>query len=151
MYKLTDTKEYCDLFPKIRDRLDLHEINRRCKQGQYKGNSGLVSLFDDLTLMCTNGKKFNSGNAGFQPWIMVDMMEKTLSRVLLSQKGAFTKHGCITSSATASSTSSQCLKSDSSQNNSNADDDPFQEEDAFQDVKSTILNDFDEEEFTQEV
>ena len=137
------------MFPQIRERLDLHEINRRCKQGQYNGNSGLASLFDDLSLMCTNGKKFNSGNAGFQPWVMVDMVEKTLSRVLLSQKGAFTNNNHITSSATASSTSSQRQKSDSFQNSTNLDNDPFQEED--NEVRSTMIDDLDQEEFTQEV
>jgi hypothetical protein len=98
-----------------------------------------------------NGKKFNSGNVGFQPWVMVDMMEKTLSNILLSQKGSLTQfnRGCITSSATASSTLSQSHRSNGLQTCSNVDDDPFEEED--NEVRSTMLNDLDQEEFTQEV
>jgi Bromodomain len=150
MYNLTGTKEFCDMFPNMEDRLDLHEINRRCKRGKYEETSGLASLFEDLTLMCTNGKKFNSGNVGFQPWVMVDMMEKTLLNILLSQKGSLTQfnRGCIISSATASSTS-QSHRSNGLQTGSNVDDDPFEEED--NEVRSTMLNDLDQEEFTQEV
>lgn len=151
MYNLTGTKEFCDMFPNMEDRLDLHEINRRCKRGKYEETSGLTSLFEDLTLMCTNGKKFNSGNVGFQPWVMVDMMEKTLSNILLSQKGSLTQfnRGCIISSATASSSLSQSHRSNGQQTCSNVDDDPFEEED--NEVRSTMLNDLDQEEFTQEV
>lgn len=79
MYNLEANSEYREMFPNKQDRLDLHVIGSRCEEGCYEGPSKLLILFDDLYRMCSNGKKFNSSNEGFQPWTLADMMEKTVS------------------------------------------------------------------------
>lgn len=69
------------MFPNEQDRLDLNVIANRCSEGRYEGPSKLITLFDDLHRMCRNGKQFNSSNNGFQPWILADMMEKSVLRL----------------------------------------------------------------------
>lgn len=83
-YRLTDNAEYCKMFPRKRDRLDLHVISARCKDGCYEGSDGVNTLFQDLEAMCVNGKKFNDSNKDFQPWRLVDMMDKTIADLQLT-------------------------------------------------------------------
>jgi hypothetical protein len=83
-YRLTDNAEYCKMFPREDDRLDLHVISSRCKKGNYEGKDGVNLLFEDLEAMCSNGKKFNDSNKNFQPWTFVDMAEKTISDLQLT-------------------------------------------------------------------
>ena len=88
MYKLTLVDEYCAMFPDDDDKLDFHVITARCARGYYnnsqvKGGSstrdeGLLKLFADLQRMVANGKQFNEDNRDFQPWRLIDMMEKTI-------------------------------------------------------------------------
>ena len=98
MYNLDANNEYREMFPNKHDRLDLHVIGRRCKEGRYDGPSKLMILFDDLYQMCSNGKKFNSSNEGFQPWTLADMMEKTVSTLQDTLS-----HGKYSASGTTSS------------------------------------------------
>ena len=90
MYDLANNEEYCEMFPKEEERLDLHVIVNRSNEGRYDGHSCLSLLFDELQMMTHNGKLFNSCNQGHQPWTLIDMMEMKIAelRPLLCGKTA---------------------------------------------------------------
>ena len=140
MYSLTSTDEYCEMFPHIEDRLDFHVITKRCQDGLYRTGTGFAVLFDDLALMCKNGKQFNSDNSGFQPWILIDMMEKNINQL----QSALTDSGITITYASQSAMSSSKPRSASREDLNSQEEDP-------QDERGTIQEDLEQEEFTQEV
>lgn len=141
MYSLTSTDEYCEMFPHIKDRLDFHVITKRCHDGMYRTGTGLVVLFEDLALMCKNGKQFNSANRGFQPWILIDMMEKNIGQLQSALRNSGVKIMRASSTATSSSSDSRSLSQKCVEG---PEEDP-------EDDRRTIQEDLEEEEFTQEV
>lgn len=134
------------MYPLKKDQLDLHVIKSRCDQNQYDGKEGLRKLFDDLVQMCSNGKQFNDTNKGFQPWVLVDMMEKTVLDLqpLLLGVCSFTR---------APSSSGFKSQMCSQRSRASQDTDPF--DDAPDEVvateRGTMQSEFEMEEFTQEV
>ena len=140
MYSLTSTDEYCEMFPSIEDRLDFHVITKRCRDGLYQAGTGFAVLFDDLALMCKNGKQFNSANEGFQPWILIDMMEKHIGQL----QSALTDSGIAITHASQSAASSSKSRPASQQGLDDQEEEP-------QDERGTIQEDLEQEEFTQEV
>lgn len=149
-YSLTKTTEYIEMYPEKRDQLDLHVIKERSNENRYDGQNGLRELFDDLILMCSNGKQFNDANKGFQPWVLIDMMEKTVLDLQLIMLGACSSH----SSATASSSASGCKSQISSQmSRASQDEDPFDDlpDENAATERGTMQSEFEMEEFTQEV
>jgi hypothetical protein len=138
------------MFPEQKDQLDLHVLKGRDSEKRYGGKNGLRELFDDLILMCSNGKKFNDANKGFQPWVLIDMMEKSILELEPIILGASSSHSSATASSTASGFKSQL----SSQTNRAS-----QNEDPFEDLpymnaaaeRGTVQSELEMEEFTQEV
>ena len=89
--------EYCAMFPRVEDRLDLPAISTLCRKGRYDDDSvsagasagaakainsvGIGALFGDLARMVANSKAFNACNAHFLPWRLADMMECAVMRL----------------------------------------------------------------------
>jgi hypothetical protein len=141
--------EYVEMYPDKNDQLDFHVIKGRSNNQRYDGENGLRELFDDLILMCSNGKKFNDTNKGFQPWVLIDMMEKTIldlqPKILVTNS-----HFSTTASSTASGLKAQLS---SQMSRASQDEDPFQDlpnENAAVE-RSELQSEFEMEEFTQEV
>lgn len=127
MYNLTANEEYCEMFPDKVDRLDLHVISNRNKERHYDGAGGLLSLFNDLERMCENGKAFNSSNQGFQPWTLVDMMEKTIENLKTTLAGGI-QSSTLGSSASDRASSRNAISLTAEMNEESATDDPYEEE-----------------------
>lgn len=142
--------EYIEMFPDKDDQLDLHVIKGRSKEKRYDGKNGLSELFDDLILMCSNGKKFNDANKGFQPWVLIDMMEKTILELQPKILGVNPSYSSAAASSTAPGFKSQVS---SQMSRASQDEDPFEEipnEDAAAE-RGTMQSELEMEEFTQEV
>jgi hypothetical protein len=141
--------EYVEMYPDKKDQLDFHVIKGRCNEQRYDGENGLRELFDDLILMCSNGKKFNDANKGFQPWVLIDMMEKTILD-LQPKMNVANSHLSATASTTASGFKAQLS---SQMSRASQDEDPFEDlpnENAAVE-RGTLQSEFEMEEFTQEV
>ena len=79
---LSTDAQYCQLFPRSEDRLDLGVLNTLCTQGRYDtAEVGIAVLFDDLQRMVANSKTLNAANPNFLPFKQADMMEKAISRL----------------------------------------------------------------------
>lgn len=85
-YKLNQVQEFCQMFPKTEDQIDLHVIGQWLRSGRYEGehNSsalGICTLLRDLDRMVSNAKRFNQCNRLFLPWRLGDMAEHALIRL----------------------------------------------------------------------
>ena len=100
MEKLSDNKDYCNKFPVREDQVDFHVLSQWCKAGRYEdaASVGLLTLFRDLHRMISQGKIFNDENKFFQPWRLIDMMEKNvldLLEELISKQNILSLCSCL--------------------------------------------------------
>lgn len=71
-------EEFCAMFSKLEDQIDLRVLQEKCKQGLYNDSDGIAQLLRDMFRMVRNAKVFNQCNAEFQPWRFADMFEAAL-------------------------------------------------------------------------